>query len=181
MRTRFQVLFHSPSGVLFTFPSRYFCAIGHSLVFSLGGWSPLIQTGFHVPRLTRDTDSRSSTSTTGLSPAKGGLSIPLRLVSYAKCPSHNPGSLRFGLFPLRSPLLRESRLISFPPATEMFQFTGLAALRLCVQLGASWIAPGGFSHSDTQGSMAVCASPWLFAACRVLLRRRMPRHPPCAL
>jgi hypothetical protein len=31
-----------------------------------------------------------------------------------------------GLFPFRSPLLRESRLISFPPVTEMFQFTGFA-------------------------------------------------------
>ena len=27
--TRFQVLFHSPPGVLFTFPSRYFFTIGH--------------------------------------------------------------------------------------------------------------------------------------------------------
>ncbi len=27
--TRFQVLFHSPSGVLFTFPSRYWFTIGH--------------------------------------------------------------------------------------------------------------------------------------------------------
>ena len=27
--TRFQVLFHSPSGVLFTFPSRYWYTIGH--------------------------------------------------------------------------------------------------------------------------------------------------------
>ena len=27
--------------------------IGHELVFSLGGWSPLIQTGFLVPRPTR--------------------------------------------------------------------------------------------------------------------------------
>ena len=26
---RFQVLFHSPPGVLFTFPSQYFCSIGH--------------------------------------------------------------------------------------------------------------------------------------------------------
>ena len=25
----FQVLFHSPPGVLFTFPSQYFCTIGH--------------------------------------------------------------------------------------------------------------------------------------------------------
>jgi hypothetical protein len=30
----------------------------------------------------------------------------------------------FGLFPFRSPLLWKSRLISFPPATKMFQFAG---------------------------------------------------------
>ena len=50
---RFQVLFHSPLGVLFTFPSRYWFAIGHRRVFSLGGWSPRIRTGFHVPGTTR--------------------------------------------------------------------------------------------------------------------------------
>ena len=48
----FQVLFHSPPGVLFTFPSRYWFTIGHRRVFSLTEWSPLIQTGFHVPRPT---------------------------------------------------------------------------------------------------------------------------------
>lgn len=46
--TRFQVLFHSPSGGLFTFPSRYLSAIGHLEVLSLGGWSPQVQTAFHV-------------------------------------------------------------------------------------------------------------------------------------
>ena len=46
--TRFQVLFHSPPGVLFTFPSRYWSTIGHRRVFRLGGWSPLLPTGFHV-------------------------------------------------------------------------------------------------------------------------------------
>ncbi len=40
---------------------------------------------------------------------------------------------RFGLFPVRSPLLRESRLISFPPGTEMFQFPGFPPPGLCVQ------------------------------------------------
>ena len=40
--------------------------------------------------------------------------------------SHNPGLNRFRLFPCRSPLLRESRLLSFPPATKMFQFAGLS-------------------------------------------------------
>ena len=35
-------------------------------------------------------------------------------------------SAGFGLFPVRSPLLRESLLISLPPGTEMFQFPGFA-------------------------------------------------------
>ena len=47
--TRFQVLFHSPPGVLFTFPSRYWCAIGHRVVLRLGWWSTQVRTGFHVP------------------------------------------------------------------------------------------------------------------------------------
>ena len=51
--TRFQVLFHSPPGVLFTFPSRYWSTIGHRRVFRLGGWSPLLPTGFHVSGGTR--------------------------------------------------------------------------------------------------------------------------------
>ena len=50
----FQVLFHSPPGVLFTFPSRYFFAIGHQVVFSLGRWSSLLPTRFHVSRGTLD-------------------------------------------------------------------------------------------------------------------------------
>ena len=51
--TRFQDLFHSPSGVLFTFPSRYWFTIGHGRVCSLGGWSPQIPTGFLVSRRTQ--------------------------------------------------------------------------------------------------------------------------------
>ncbi len=52
--TRFQDLFHSPSGVLFTFPSRYWFTIGHGRVCSLGGWSPQLPTGFLVPRRTQE-------------------------------------------------------------------------------------------------------------------------------
>ena len=52
--TWFQVLFHSPPGVLFTFPSRYWFAIGRQRVFSLGRWASRIPTGFHVSRGTWD-------------------------------------------------------------------------------------------------------------------------------
>ena len=34
---------------------------------------------------------------------------------------------KHGLVPVRSPLLRESRLISFPSGTEMFQFSEFAS------------------------------------------------------
>ena len=50
---RFQVYFTPLIGVLFTFPSRYLFAIGHVRVFRLGGWSPHVQTGFHVSRPTQ--------------------------------------------------------------------------------------------------------------------------------
>ena len=65
----FQVLFHSPPGVLFNFPSRYFFTIGYQLVFSLTEWSPLIHTRFHVPRTTLDTIMLTCLSYTGLSPS----------------------------------------------------------------------------------------------------------------
>ena len=67
--TRFQVLFHSPPGVLFTFPSQYYYTIGHWVVFRLGGWSPHIPTGFHVSGGTLDSTSSAPLSLTGLSPS----------------------------------------------------------------------------------------------------------------
>ena len=74
---RFQDLFHSPPGVLFAFPSRYWFTIGRLRVFSLGGWSPHVQTGFLVPRPTcRMLSTTTQFSYTGLSPFIAGLSIP---------------------------------------------------------------------------------------------------------
>ncbi len=48
----FRFFFTPLAGVLFAFPSRYWFTIGQSGVFSLGGWSPHIQTGYHVSRPT---------------------------------------------------------------------------------------------------------------------------------
>ena len=70
----FQVLFHSPCGVLFTFPSRYWFAIGLSGVFSLTGWSRQIRAEFLVLRVTQDAARPRLASVTGLSPSKVGLS-----------------------------------------------------------------------------------------------------------
>ena len=64
---RFHVLFHSLPGVLFTFPSRYCFTIGHQVVFSLWGWSPIFHTRFPVSRTTLDTTMSFDFSLTRLS------------------------------------------------------------------------------------------------------------------
>ena len=142
---RFHVLFHSPPGVLFTFPSRYWFTIGHTGVFSLTRWFSRIHTGFHLPHATRDTASIVLLSTTRLSlslvqfsAASSSFQIPITL-------SHNPSCKNnwFRLFPLRSPLLGESLLISLPPATKMFQFAGLAHACLYIQQAVYRVAPFG--------------------------------------
>src|SRR5438128_1413752 len=80
--SRFQVLFHSPPGVLFTFPSRYWFTIGRQGVLSLRGWAPRIHTGFHVPRATREHHSESGRlSPTGLLPSMAAFSTDLRLAT----------------------------------------------------------------------------------------------------
>ena len=76
VNTRFQVLFHSPPGVLFTFPSQYCSTIGHQVVFRLGGWAPRIPYRFHVSVGTLDTSHSLWISSTRLSLPMVGLPIP---------------------------------------------------------------------------------------------------------
>ena len=84
-----------------------------------------------------------------------------------------------GLVRVRSPLLAESRLMSFPPVTEMFQFTGFAPRGYVFT--ARYRRSGGFPHSEISGSKPARGSPKLIAACYVLHRLSVPRHPPNAL
>src|ERR1700753_1737276 len=74
----------------------------------------------------------------------------------------------FGLFRVRSSLLAESRLISVPPGTEIFQFPGFASV--AYRFNNRYCLRSGFPHSDIAGSMLVASSPALFAGCHVLHR-----------
>ena len=69
--------------------------------------------------------------------------------------------------------------MSFPPATEMFQFAGFASLAYVFSQG--YRLRGGLPHSEIPGSTIARISPGLFAACHVLHRLSVPRHPPDAL
>jgi hypothetical protein len=57
---RFQELFHSPPGVLFTIPSRYSSAIGHQEVFRLTRWSWQIHGRFLESAATRENPRETS-------------------------------------------------------------------------------------------------------------------------
>ena len=61
--------------------------------------------------------------------------------------TNTPPITTTGLVPFRSPLLRESRLISFPPVTEMFQFTGFASHTYVFSVRypgkPGWVSPFG--------------------------------------
>ena len=89
----FQVLFHSPPGVLFTFPSLYFSSIGHQVVFRLGGWSLRLPAGFHVSRSTLDPAAFSLLSITGLSPSLAGFPNTILLVRFLTFAVLNPHKL----------------------------------------------------------------------------------------
>jgi hypothetical protein len=93
-----------------------------------------------------------------------------------------PKPLRFGLIRVRSPLLTES-LICFLFLEVLRWFTSLGSpLRHYVFMSRSLdMTPVGLPHSDISGSKRACRSPKLIAACCVLHRLSVPRHPPSTL
>ena len=140
-----------------------------------------------------------SVSGTGLLPPLAGLSRPFPYApffflasvsaetdSYAPQPNRCsdcslPAHLLFRLFPVRSPLLGKSLLISSPRSTEMFQFPRFPRMHYVFIHACRPFSGGGLPHSGTPGSKPACRSPGHFAACRALLRLLAPRHPPYAL
>ena len=62
-----------------------------------------------------------------------------------------PKCYGFGLFRFRSPLLSESRFLSFPSGTEMVHFPEFALSRLWIQRVVPEVCSGGFPHSEISG------------------------------
>ena len=148
----FRSYFTPLTGVLFNFPSRYLCTIGHEGVFSLSPWSGQIPTRFHVSRGTRVFQAPSRLTLAYRTSHLLWRAVPGPSASHSVCNSanglnpvppepHNPRfathsgltQTAFRLFPVRSPLLGESLSFSPPPGTEMFQFPGYRSLSLSAQ------------------------------------------------
>ena len=119
VNTGFQVLFHSPPGVLFTFPSQYYALSvtkeylalrGGPRSFSQGStcldllWIPLCPLRFHVR---------------GFHPLRLAFpkTIPLPLQNHVRGPNPSMHAHWFGLFPFRNRYTYRSSFLSPPPAT----------------------------------------------------------------
>ena len=175
---RFQVLFHLRlTGLLFIFRSRYFCAIGRPGVLSLGRWASRVQAGFHVSDPTweiahggstpfaygtftlcgasfQNASTRRDLCNSAAGSCSPAMSEPRNTGNATRRAWHAPG---LGYFPFRSPLLRESRFLSFPAGTKMCQFPALAPASYLFRYGYPSITSGGLPHSEISGSQQVAA------------------------
>ena len=119
VNTGFQVLFHSPPGVLFTFPSQYYALSVTKECLALGGGPPDFPQGSTCLAVLWILPAAYCFPIRGLHPlwqAFPGLSGSKSAHNAAV---RNPGvhARRFGLPRFRSPLLPGSIFLSFPPAT----------------------------------------------------------------
>ena len=77
---RFQVLFHSPPGVLFTFPSRYYALSVAIVYLALEGGPPSFRQGSSCPAVLKShPHAAAGISPTGLSPPLVALPSGVRL------------------------------------------------------------------------------------------------------
>ena len=75
----------------------------------------------------------------------------------------NLGDFKFELFPLHSPLLRESLLVSFPPLIDMLKFSGSSCLIWDQSIRCTTYCIETSNHSQAStGTVSVYRSPGMF-------------------
>ena len=165
--------------MLFNFPSRYLFAIGLATVFSLR-WSLPPALGC-IPK---QPDSEKTRSDRGKRPYRPDTCCGTRPRSegHRRSPTialglpyvttrRAPKARRFdvGLFPIHSPLLRESLLVSFPPLNNMLKFSG------CSRLNSGRTPKSREGGREAGGSLPTTHAPTSLASARV--ERRSETRP----
>ena len=128
-------------------------------VFSLGSWSTRIRAGFHVPRATQVPHHRTALhSAYGAVTLSGQALRPVPLCIARFLPAGHPRAalqpqiIWFGLLPVRSPLLGESLLISFPALLRWFTSRSPAPPCYLIHMCGARFSPCGLPHSAAPGS-----------------------------
>ena len=109
------------------------------------------------------------------------MSIPLKGTSYIGGPQ--PRSARTTVWaPPRSLAATYGIDLSFSSSPYLdVSVQAVPSIQLWIHCTVAGVCPAGFPHSEICGSMDICSSPQLIAACHVFRRLSVPRHSPCAL
>ena len=110
-------------------------------------------------------------------------SHPIRLSSMMLAPVLTPSVLLLLVWPLSLSLATTYEIsVDFSSSSYLdVSVQRVPLIYLCIQYMIYGSSPYVFPHSEICGSMLICSSPQLIAACHVFLRLLMPRHSPCAL
>ena len=122
-------------------------------------------------------------SPTGLLPPSVRLSMRIRLSTPlpSECPQPQEQALGLASFPFARRYLGNRCFFLFLRVLRCFSSPRSLLMSYAFTHGYLCITTGEFPHSEICGSMDICSSPQLFAACHVLHRLPVPRHPPYAL
>ena len=159
--TRFQVLFHSPPGVLFTFPSQYYTLSVIGEYLGLEGGPPVFPPGFTCPAVLwiqlaylsfRIRDSHTL-----------WLNFPFHSTNLGKYRmlSKTPKVLLLSVWPLPRSLATTSG-ISVDFSSSPYLDVSVQAVPhhdLCIQSWLMEYCSIGFPHSEIHGSKPICGSP----------------------
>ena len=122
-------------------------------------------------------------SCTGLSPSPAGSPKTVPLASASLMQSMTPACTHAGLgssaFARR--YFRNRCFFLFLRVLRCFSSPGCLLITYGFSYGYAGITLREFPHSEICGQTDICSCPQLIAACHVLLRLPVPRHPPYAL
>jgi len=182
VNTGFQVLFHSPPGVLFTFPSQYYALSVTKEYLALRGGPRFFLQGFSCLVVLWIPPCLKKFRIRGSHPLSLVFPVPFCYLSRS-IPRSEPRCARTTVWALTISLAATLVIdVSFSSSGYLDVSVHRVPLhKLWIHLWIRKVFLRGFPHSDICGSMDMCSSPQLFAAYHVFRRLLVPRHPPCAL
>ena len=182
VNTGFQVLFHSPPGVLFTFPSQYYALSVTKEYLALRGGPRSFPQGFSCLVVLWILPPFLAFHVRGFHPLWLAFPKPF-YYSWKSLVQSEPQHARTLVWALPGSLAATSGIdVSFSSSGYLdVSVHRVPSVWLCIYHTVTEVFSAGFPHSDISGSMDVCSSPKLFAAYHVFHRLPVPRHSPCAL
>ena len=137
-------------------------AIGHWVVFRLGGWALRLHTGFHVSGTTLVPPEPIGISPTGISPSASGFSKTVQLsfldlVWWSATPDNKLSGL--ACFPFARRYLGNRCFFLLLGLLRCFSSPRFLRIHYVFMYGYLHITTGGFPHSEIYGSMDMCSYP----------------------